>query len=871
MPQNTALSHALKDTRRLATLGLDECMKALDEMLRVQPTDAVGFRKAVVDHQNFWHRYNEQLVKAPAKPTGLIAQATGLIARASGWALRRVGWSTKIGENSQQEANYFLSPDFLNPDDEVSFPVLQQLAAEQLAILSLYNASNDKLASLMNQNNREDVERQLKSLAGQERADRILVTDETIEKVRSLATRLYIRNIVDTMNDESSLNELISAKTPEEYHAALVELLQMPFGVITELYPEDRTLLTNRLNTLRAAAARNAIFTQILAIGDDASLNNIKVAANQEELDRAVRVLIPDYENGSLSLLTPEEKDLIAIQQKKNIRLKLLSRIVELANSQESLDTLTNAANQNALNNSAKALLPSYADDALIYPLPAEDQNIINSRRIKLRNEAEKVSITTYIENVSDSDILNWKNGLESSGFEFANRVRQQFPNFHNRDIDWAKSKLGVRYLKSVIPTLNNDLLPVINAENKDLFLNKLKEILGNHDYISLAVTDENVAELKNIMIINHLNRWTSADNSEPTIKVLYELLNAPKSSDFKQDLNKVGVRADWLDKANIELMKQDIGARIFSMAIGNISKFRANSYAEINKVFRDLPVEKQKTLLKGLETGDIPNIRHLIHAADAHGVAYYLGDNPAVQAAIPAILTNNKRISLLGQIHNAGVSRALASIKSDLNLDDQRINAINNLPPFTTPEQYLGFVAGIKAQLPQGLSDELLNNAFGVNNNAIHNQRIYNEIRTQQDFNAYLLGINDPTIKKHQQFINLLLNTYKREHLDEQKFNTIFSALKNSNTLSKFLDLLPDVTDADKFLKRQLTNELSAVLFNNLKIEHRTIDLKNIVPLPILNKMQKELKEIQLDNKQHVQNSKSLKYITTINSAELF
>jgi len=48
MPQNTALSHALKDTRRLATLGLDECMKALDEMLRVQPTDAVGFRKAVV-------------------------------------------------------------------------------------------------------------------------------------------------------------------------------------------------------------------------------------------------------------------------------------------------------------------------------------------------------------------------------------------------------------------------------------------------------------------------------------------------------------------------------------------------------------------------------------------------------------------------------------------------------------------------------------------------------------------------------------------------------------------------------------------------------------------------------------------------------
>ncbi|MDP3268000.1 MAG: hypothetical protein Q8M40_03035 [Legionella sp.] len=883
MPQNIALANALKDTQGLSALGLNACIAALDEVLRVQPDDAVAFRKAVVKHQNFWNRYNEQLVKAPPKPTGLMAQATGLLAQASGWALRTAGISINRDENSLPESDYFTSSSFLNPDDEVSFVALQQLAAEQLAILSVYRASNPMLVSLMGNHNRDYVSEQLELLVGEEHADRILVTDETIKSIRSLATRLYLRNINDTLNDEHSINDLINAKTPQEFDAALEELLQIPFGTITELYPEDRILLKNRLEILRASAARNAILTQVLAIGDDTSLNNVKNAVNQQELDRAVRVLIPDYQNGSLTLLTAEEKDLVTIQQKKTIRFALLKRIVDLAKSQESLDTLTNARDQGALNRSAKALLPSYVDDALTYPLPAEEQNIISLRRIKLRNEAEKVSITTYIKDAPDADILNMKNWLESPDLEFANRLRQQFPHVHNNDVDWARGKLGFRYLKSVIPTLNEDLLPVIHAENTEVVTNKLKEILGNHDYISLAVTEENVPDLKRRLIINHLNQWMSADNAQPTINVLYELINAPKSADFKQALIKVGVRADWLDKVNINLIKQDIRARIFSMAIGFTSKWGVEFYSEINKIFRDLPLEKQNILLKGVESGDAPNIRHLIHAMDAHAVAYYLGDSPAVRAVTPAIIANNKKMSLFAQIHNAGVSRALASIKADLNLDGIQIHAINNLlrnihnlpnnPP-NIPAEYNSLLDNIKALLPQGLDNVVFKNAFGVNDaGGFTDRTIYNEIKTQSEYNIYLL--NNPTIKKHPQLQKLLLNLYKHHLLDEPKFNNILSSLTKRNTLTQFLNDLPNNTNEEKLLKAQLTKELSAVLFNDLKNEQRAINLKNNNAeqdvIAVLNGMEKELKGIQLNNKVLVQNSKSLKFITTINSTELF
>ena len=873
MPQNTALANALKDTQGLSALGLEACNAALNEVLQVQPNDAVAFRKAVVEHQNFWNRYNEQLVKAPPKPTGLMAQATGLLARASGWALRTAGISINRDENSLPESDYFTSSSFLNPDNEVSFVALQQLAAEQLAILSVYRASNPMLVSLMGNHNRDYVTEQLELLVGEEHADRILVTDETIKTIRSLATRLYIRNINDTFNDERSINDLLNAKTPEEFRAALEELLQIPFGAITELYPEDRILLKNRLETLRASAARNAILTQVLAIGDDTSLNNVKNAVNQQELDRAVRVLIPDYQNGSLTLLTAEEKDLVTIQQKKTIRFALLRRIVDLAKSQESLDTLTNARDQEALNRSAKALLPSYVDDALTYPLPAEEQNIISLRRIKLRNEAEKVSITTYIKDASDADILNMKNWLESPDLEFGNRLRQQFPNVHNNDVDWARGKLGFRYLKSVIPTLNEDPLPLIHAENTEVVTNKLKEILGDHDYISLAVTEENVPDLKRILITNHLNKWMSADNAQPTISVLYELLNAPKSAEFKQALIKVGVRADWLDKANINLIKQDIRARIFSMAIGFTSKWGVESYSEINKIFRDLPLEKQNILLKGVESGDAPNIRHLIHAMDAHAVAYYLGDSPAVRAVTPAIIANNKKMSLFAQIHNAGVSRALASIKADLNLDGIQVSAINNLLR-NIPAEYNVLLNRIQALLPRELNDRVFKNAFGLNDaGGFTDRSIYNEIKTQYENNVYLL--NNPTIKKHPQLQKLLLNLYKHHMLDEPKFDNILSSLTKSNTLTQFLNELPNNTNEEKLLKAQLTKELSAALFDDLKNEQRAINLKNNNAegdvIAVLNGMEKELKGIQLNNKVLVQNSKSLKFITTINSTELF
>lgn len=131
MAKNTDFDIALADLNNLAAQDGVARNRALDEVLKTDPSDVEAFRAAIMSHQEFWRALNREMM-ASAMNVGLgLFEAT-------------------------PKEGYFESAAFLDPDDAtVDFKRLHQLAAEQRVKLGLKEVDEAVLIQILKNNPEE--------------------------------------------------------------------------------------------------------------------------------------------------------------------------------------------------------------------------------------------------------------------------------------------------------------------------------------------------------------------------------------------------------------------------------------------------------------------------------------------------------------------------------------------------------------------------------------------------------------------------------------------------------------------------------------------------------------------------------------------
>ncbi|HHL3493571.1 TPA: interaptin [Legionella pneumophila] len=757
MPINKQLYDVLSDLSKLAQE--DEVLrnKALDDILKADPSKPDEFRKAIKDNEDFWKKY-------PVPNFGHLmtheTELTGL-----------------IGFRQQTPIpGYFTSDKFLDSQDTIhSFQKMHQLVAEQRVKLGLVKSDVDTLVAIL-KNNPEEC-------------------------------RAYIESKKPALGNFSEGN--VHGWLKEEYTPTIPpKAINKSTGVLSD----------EAIKKIKEQARDLLLLKLINSSENTQLLTELRDARNKPEAERAANALgFPPEGNGILFL------------------------------NREVIEAL-------------------------------------EERVEKLEQEAAKAGFDNYVQLLSHDALLAQKNGLESTTVAgFKNSLDEPYKTYLPES-EWERAQgvLGARYLQAVLSSTTQNLKDALNAKDTGALIAELKKpaLLGPHDYIDKAVTEENLGLLKKSMMKSFINNI----KDEPNLKALDALkaLDGAKNLDkFKEVLGKLGITpADWVKDTDLKDMKQWARARQFELEINRVSSLGSGAHSKLISALTQLPVEKQRAILAKPQ-----QLRQLMNAYETHVAEHYLGKNAP---GITEILTENKRLEGFRAIHNAEVARILANFKPEITLNDKQVEAINralntansNPNTYTQVADYKTLIDAIKTQ-SGSVNQKDFYNAFNLNDDGsafTSSTPRKDEMSKQQQHNQHIYAeYNSTSNSGNKKLLAVLLSIEKPVTFSKDIVNRFLRPLKDSETPQEYADRLfgeNPTNPANKKFKDDLLRELTPTVFSEIKNDLRKQELLDTNPAHVMaaiKDLNTEFEAIKKITGPIRTNADKLKFINDIDPVHLY
>lgn len=591
--------------------------------------------------------------------------------------------------------------------------------------------------------------------------------------------------------------------------------------------------------------------------------------------------LLPKAINKSTGVLSDEAIKRIKEQARDLLLLKLISS----SENTQLLKDLRDALNKPDAERAANALgFPTEGNGELSYPLSDEVEEALEDIIQELEEKAAKAGFDSYVQSLSHDALLAKKNGLESTtAAGFKNSLDEPYKTYLPES-EWERAQgvLGARYLQAVLSSGTQNLKDALNTKDANALIAELKKpaLLGPHDYIDKAVTEENLGSLKKSMMQGFIKNIKDETNLK-ALDALKALDGAKNLDKFKEVLGKLGITpADWVKDTDLKDMKQWARARQFELEINRVSSLGSGAHSKLMSALTQLPVEKQREILAKPQ-----QLRHLMNAYEPHVAEHYLGKNAS---GITELLTENKRLEGFRAIHNVEVARVLANFKPEITLNDKQVAAINqalttansNPNTYTQVTDYKTLIDAIKTQSgPVNQKD--FYNAFNLNDDGTaftSSTPRKDEMSKQQQYNQHIYAeYNSTSNSGNKKLLAVLLSIEKPVTFSKDIVNRFLRPLKDSETPQEYADRLfgeNPTNPANKKFKDDLLRELTPTLFNEIKNDLRKQELLDINPVNVMTAIKDlstELESIKGITGLIRTNADKLKFINDIDPVHLY
>ncbi|MFO2471632.1 Dot/Icm T4SS effector Ceg28 [Legionella pneumophila serogroup 1] len=568
---------------------------------------------------------------------------------------------------------------------------------------------------------------------------------------------------------------------------------------------------------------------------------------------------------------------------KEQARDLLLLKLINSSGNTQLLKDLRDAMSKPEAERAANALgFPTEGNGVLF--LSREVVDALEERVEKLEQEAAKRGFDSYVQSLSHNALLAKKNGLESTtAAGFKNSLDERYKTYLPES-EWERAQgvLGARYLQAVLSSGTQNLKDALNAKDANALITELKKpaLLGPHDYIDKAVTEENLGSLKKNMMKSFINNIKDETNLK-ALDALKALDGAKNLDKFKEVLGKLGITpADWVKDTDLKDMKQWARARQFELEINRVSSLGSGAHSKLMSTLTKLPVEKQREILAKPQ-----QLRHLMNAYESHVAEHYLGKNAS---GIAELLTENKRLEGFRAIHNAEVARVLANFKPEITLNDKQVAAINqalttansNPNTYTQATDYKILIDAIKTQ-SGSVNQKDFYNAFNLNDDGrafTSSTPRKDEMSKQQQHNQHIYAeYNSTSNSGNKKLLAVLLSIEKPVTFSKDIVNRFLRPLKDSETPQDYADTLfgeNPTNPANKKFKDDLLRELTPTVFNEIKNDLRKQELLDTNPAHVMTAIKAlstELESIKGITGPIRTNADKLKFINDIDPVHLY
>lgn len=568
---------------------------------------------------------------------------------------------------------------------------------------------------------------------------------------------------------------------------------------------------------------------------------------------------------------------------KEQARDLLLLKLINSSGNTQLLKDLRDAMSKPEAERAANALgFPTEGNGVLF--LSREVVDALEERVEKLEQEAAKRGFDSYVQSLSQNALLAKKNGLESTtAAGFKNSLDEPYKTYLPES-EWERAQgvLGARYLQAVLSSGTQNLKDALNAKDANALITELKKpaLLGPHDYIDKAVTEENLGSLKKNMMKSFINNIKDETNLK-ALDALKALDGAKNLDKFKEVLGKLGITpADWVKDTDLKDMKQWARARQFELEINRVSSLGSGAHSKLMSTLTKLPVEKQREILAKPQ-----QLRHLMNAYESHVAEHYLGKNAS---GIAELLTENKRLEGFRAIHNAEVARVLANFKPEITLNDKQVAAINqalttansNPNTYTQATDYKILIDAIKTQ-SGSVNQKDFYNAFNLNDDGrafTSSTPRKDEMSKQQQHNQHIYAeYNSTSNSGNKKLLAVLLSIEKPVTFSKDIVNRFLRPLKDSETPQDYADTLfgeNPTNPANKKFKDDLLRELTPTVFNEIKNDLRKQELLDTNPAHVMTAIKAlstELESIKGITGPIRTNADKLKFINDIDPVHLY
>ncbi|CZG96144.1 interaptin [Legionella pneumophila] len=563
----------------------------------------------------------------------------------------------------------------------------------------------------------------------------------------------------------------------------------------------------------------------------------------------------------------------------------LLLKLIKNCENQQLLKDLLTANSKTEAEHAANAIgFPTEGNGELSYPLSDEIEEALDDIIQELEEEAAKAGFDGYVQSLSHDALLVKKNGLESTtAAGFKNSLDEPYKTYLPES-EWERAQgvLGARYLQAVLSSGTQNLKDALNAKDANALIAELKKpaLLGPHDYIDKAVTEENLGSLKKDMMKSFINNIKDETNLK-ALDALKALDGAKNLDKFKEVLGKLGITpADWVKDTDLKDMKQWARARQFELEINRVSSLGSGAHSKLMSSLTQLPVEKQREILAKPQ-----QLRHLMNAYESHVAEHYLGKNAS---GIAELLTENKRLEGFRAIHNAEVARVLANFKPEITLNDKQVAAINqalttansNPNTYTQVTDYKTLIDAIKTQ-SGSVNQKDFYNAFNLNDDGsafTSSTPRKDEMSKQQQHNQHIYAeYNSTSNPGNKKLLAVLLSIEKPVTFSKDIVNRFLRPLKDSETPQEYADRLfgeNPTNPANKKFKDDLLRELTPTVFNEIKNDLRRQELLDTNPAHVMaaiKDLNTEFEAIKKITGPIRTNADKLKFINDIDPVHLY
>lgn len=577
--------------------------------------------------------------------------------------------------------------------------------------------------------------------------------------------------------------------------------------------------------------------------------------------------------DGAIKKIKEQASELLLLKLIKNCENRQLLKDLLTANSKTEAEHAANAIG-----------FPTEGNGELSYPLSDEVEEALDDIIQELEEEAAKAGFDSYVQSLSHDALLVKKNGLESTtAAGFKNSLDEPYKTYLPES-EWQRAQgvLGARYLQAVLSSGTQNLKDALNAKDANALIAELRKpaLLGPHDYIDKAVTEENLGSLKKNMMKSFINNIKDETNLK-ALDALKALDGAKNLDKFKEVLGKLGITpADWVKDTDLKDMKQWARDRQFELEINRVSSLGSGAHSKLMSTLTQLPVEKQREILAKPQ-----QLRHLMNAYESHVAEHYLGKNAS---GIAELLTENKRLEGFRAIHNAEVARVLANFKPEITLNDKQVAAINqalttansNPNTYTQVTDYKILIDAIKTQ-SGSVNQKDFYNAFNLNDNGTaftSSAPRKDEMSKQQQHNQHIYAeYNSTSNSGNKKLLAVLLSIEKPVTFSKDIVNRFLRPLKDSETPQEYADRLfgeNPTNPANKKFKDDLLRELTPTVFNEIKNDLRRQELLDTNPAHVMaaiKDLNTEFEAIKKITGPIRTNADKLKFINDIDPVHLY